>query len=164
MKKRLFSLMIMLITLCCMVFGLGACGDGKSDTPVDDSDSTNQSHHYEKELTLANFDEFISFTSNYSQLTNFEDYHELKGVLTYAYYENVVVTFHVVYVQNGYNYADTTYSGNFVVKLDASGSSSFYGNDTKLLQAIKYSSYEKYKTKSREVTLVGVSGKVIFSL
>ena len=151
-----------IVTAIFMLSTFVACDDGKSDTSNGDSDSTNQAHHYEIDLTLSNFDEFISFTSNYTPYTNFEDYHELKGTLTYAYYENVTVTFDVEYIENGYNYEDTVYSGNFEIKLDASGSNGFYANDAKLLRAINYTSYQKHKSKSRKVTLARVSGRVIF--
>lgn len=168
MKKRLLLLIMAIVNAICMTLYFAACGNEQLDTSTEDADLTNQlpnqPTHYEIDLTLSNFDKFINFTSNYTPYTNFEDHHELKGVLTYAYYENVTVTFYVEYIENGYNYDDIVYSGNFVINLDASGSNSFYANDAHLLRAINYTSYAKYKSKSRKVMLVGVSGRVIFSL
>lgn len=132
---------------------------------VDEPETSNtdncKQNHYEIDLTLDNFSEYIKYTATYNKFTNYEDYHELTGVLAFAYYKDVVCTFFVEYTNHDTN---TVYNGTYKVKLDASGCYSFYSNDAKLLEAIHYTSYQKYQTSPRNVTLTNVTGKVIFTL
>lgn len=152
-RKIVFIVAIILILSICMCI-FTAC-------PSDDETQNGGLKHYEIQLNISNFEEFLEYTVTedpyIGQLTAVKDLYEIKGVLSYAYYKDVYVTFFVKYSFNS-----KTYTGNYTVKLNAAGNYSFYSNDEKVLQAIECDNYAQRMEKS--VTVTSVSGTVIFDV
>ncbi|MBQ9481903.1 MAG: hypothetical protein IJU84_07055 [Clostridia bacterium] len=146
-----------------IVLLFSACGKEKS--------KDNQMKHYEIELDEYNFKEFLDYnktTTNRYIAGAFlsVDFYEIKGVLSYAYYKNVVITFYVEYFDSSYTDYQTetqgkTYSGNFSLQLNAAGNVSFYDDDAKILKALNCS-YDWMM--ERKIEIISVSGTVIFDI
>lgn len=171
-KNRVMALIICILSIfVCVCFT--ACSSDSS-TKIDqladnengnneETSKTNNSQKYKEfDLSVDNFNYFFDFTSSFDIPAN-EEYYKVIGVLNYAYYDNVVVTFDVVYTigsNNRYGEVEETYVGEYSVALNAAGYASFYNNDSDLLDAIglKFNTSEDPK---RQFTVKAVTGKII---
>lgn len=138
------------------------------DTPANEFDSSeehdNGSKHYEIDLTLENFSTFLTYSteSNPGYRTSSPDYyHFISGVLSFAYYENVSVTFEVVYTYDKYTYGGKTYTCEYTVPLNAAGNATFAAYDQDLLDALQVEGSNS--ASKRTYTIKDVSGKVNFT-
>ena len=129
----------------------------------ENSDNSSALKHYEVDLDLNNYETYLKYTANSSVIsgathTNFS--HTISGVLTYAFYENVTITFDITYQTSG-SYPKT-YTGVYTVKLNAAGNAEFSADDSKLLEAIECPRYDRLMTKT--FSIKEVSGKVMFAI
>lgn len=115
--------------------------------------------HYEFYLNSFNCKSYLTFSSQ-SYAGNHDYLQIVSGVLTFAYYENVVVTFDVTYESTGYG--GKTYKGEYSVLLNAAGDAEFYVDNPDLLSAINCSNFST--TMKRTFSIKQVSGKVMFSV
>lgn len=163
-RKIIFIVAIMLIlTMCTCIFTACPSNEQEDETPNSDA-SNNNLKHYEIQLNKSNFEEYLDYkvTTNATSIPR-SDFYEIKGVLSYAYYKDVSITFHVEYSRsNGMN-GENVYQGNYTVKLNAAGCKSFYTNDDAILKAINLTMYDNMITK-RTLTITAVSGTVIFDI
>ena len=117
-RKIMFIVAIMLIlTMCTCIFT--ACPSNEQEDETSNSDESNSNlKHYEIQLNINNFGDFLEYKVTedpyIGQLTPVKDFYEVKGVLSYAYYKDVYVTFFVKYTFNS-----NTYTGDYKVKLNA---------------------------------------------
>ena len=105
--------------------------------------------HYEIDLNVDNFETYLTHSSE-------NHWQTISGVLTFAYYENVVVTFHVEY-----KLSNRTYQGEYTVKLNAAGYAEFHESNSDLLAAMSCPSFSS--STSRSFSIISVTGKVIFT-
>lgn len=138
-----------------------------SHSPEDNNAMPNNDiKHYEVELTKDNFDEFLDLNVT-TVLVNPSTYEkdnfcEIKGVLNYAYYKNVTVSFHVEYTRSAGIVDDNIYTGDFSVKLNAAGNYTFYTKDDAVLNTVNNGTITTLTNKS--ITVTAVSGVVIFDI
>lgn len=78
MKKR-FSIILLLLTLCCVTIFFVGCDDSSANNNVKDSNE----NYYNIDLTMDNHWKFLDWDKRNNQFT---------GVLSYSYYDNVVIT------------------------------------------------------------------------
>ena len=137
--------------------GAPATSEPTTSAPVDN----NGPKHYEIELNLDNFATYLNYSSEDfiapNRVIHSNYTHTISGALTFAYYENVVVTFQIVYDNNG-----RRNTGVYNVKLNAAGHAEFHADDPAVLSAVFYQYYNEKITKS--FTITNVTGKVIFSM
>ncbi|MDE7372491.1 MAG: hypothetical protein K2N18_00345 [Clostridia bacterium] len=157
MKKVKFVVCVLTL-VCCLLCIFTSCNNSNGQSAVDN----NSGQHYEIALNLNNFEEFFKVViTEGAKVTSYNstshDLYEITGVLNYAYYKDVYITFHAEYKNNG-----LTYQGNFTRKLNASGSISFYTNDSDILEEIGCSGYSAHASK--KITPISVTGTVIFNI
>jgi hypothetical protein len=88
------------------------------------------------------------------------DTYTIKGVLTFAYYENVIVTLDVTYTYpSGIADNNIVKKGTYTLSLNAAGSATFRTDDPALLQAINCTNYSN--TTQEQITVKSVTGTVI---
>ena len=162
-----------ILLIIAMLFSCASCVDGSNDdtsTTASTTEKTNETttapvddnapKHYEIDLNMDNFETYLNYSSEHKVFGNnvtVSDYrHTIAGVLTFAYYENVVVRFSVTY-----QFANKTYQGEYLVKLNAAGCAEFCADDDALLAAISCSSFAAGASKS--FSIISVTGKVIFT-
>lgn len=159
--KRIFKLVLILtitLTMCLCVFS--ACASPDEQTNETQSQETNDEtpnngiKHYEIQLNKDNFEEFLEYKVTTKSLAPRYDLYEINGVLSYAYYKDVLITFYVVY-RSPY-----TCNGHFTIKLNAAGNYSFYSDDEALIKVINQSPDARYLN----LTITEVSGTVIFDI
>lgn len=122
--------------------------------------------HYEIVLDETNYHSYLTYSTTNKTVgagtahakTYLNYFHAISGVLRFAYYENVVVVFDVIYQRE-----DATYTGEYSVVLNAAGDAEFCSQDNDILETIgcpteKFTLYTKVT-----FTIKGVSGKVIFT-
>ena len=118
--------------------------------------------HYEIKLNSENFTNYLAYSSETVHIIGsgyHSDYtHKIEGVLSFAYYEDVVVSFEVTYEDP---YSDKIHKGIYSVPLNASGCAEFSADNPTLLNAIK-GTYDRSMNKT--FTIIYVSGKVIFNI
>ena len=141
--------------------------DDIEDNEVDsneNSDNSSALKHYEIDLDINNYETYLKYKSesfyNSSSGTHLDFTHTISGVLTYAFYENVTITFDITYQTSG-SYPKT-YTGVYTVKLNAAGNAEFSADDSKLLEAIECPRYDRLMTKT--FSIKEVSGKVMFAI
>ena len=127
-----------------------------TELPTEAPTENNGPKHYEIELTKSNYQSYLDLKWN---KTNSTHAGSLSGVLSFAYYDNVVVTFDVTC--QGYSW-EAVHQGEYSILLNAAGNADIYYNDPALLRALKVSS--SIQNMSPKFTLKSISGKVIFSL
>lgn len=169
--KRIFKLVLILtitLTMCLCVFS--ACASPDEQTNETQSQETNDEtpnngiRHYEIQLNKDNFEEFLEYKVEfYATITPRCDFYEITGVLTYAYYKDVVITFNAEYLRSNGLGGQIAYKGNYALKLNAAGHNSFYTNDNELLKAINCNKYDNMMI-SYNLTIIEVSGTVIFDI
>ena len=148
---------------------LCSCGTNKSGVSSNDPNApieTEKVKRYEFDLSLDNYWYFIDVTSENTSTHNagYIDY-SFKGVLSYAYYENVsFVIDYRIHGEGGIYHPSGDYQADIIMKLNASGSGVFYlkydfipDNFTPSFTGDSVSDYQ------RSSSIKSVSGKVIFS-
>ena len=115
------------------------------------------------ELNMDNYQSFLTCsTGNISSVS---------GVLLYAYYENVVVTYNVIYQPKSYYPGADSYQGDFSIVLNAAGNATFSIESSDVLAVLKPVNGNSYEDLTdlglagydKTITLKSVSGKVIFT-
>ncbi|MBO5578413.1 MAG: hypothetical protein J5955_04885 [Bacilli bacterium] len=161
MKKLLLFLLPILM--------LSACNSNQSTSSKDDSGATetDKAKRYEFDLTKDNLWYFID--SAYSTSGNSNYYscnYVFQGVLSYAYYDNVIVhlDYNIVGQGGGY-YPEGTYYADIEVKLNAAGnggvSLDYEYIPSNITPAFTGTSLYGY---SRTLSIKSVSGTVRFAI
>ena len=148
---------IAFLLLTVMLFSLVACdmvGDMINSWSADmepintEPESTTNQHSVE--LTMENYATYLDFSYNAEDAT-----YNFAGVLSYAYYENVVITIEVpIWSYRTYEVEQTEL---YYHKLNAAGDGKIHLDD--ICKSLKI--YGTYFTK--EVYFKGISGKVILN-
>jgi len=115
--------------------------------------------HYEIDLNLDNYQTYLTYTSETTVISGayHNNYtHNIDGVLSFAYYENVVISFDVTYTNSS-----KTYHGVYDVLLNAAGDAVFYADTPTLLEKLNCR-YDRMMNKT--FTIKSISGKVIFNI
>ena len=136
--------------------------DNTLNTEKDTNNSDSLKHH-EVDLNINNYETYLKYVAETSVISGAyhpKYSHTISGVLTYAYYEDVTVTFDISYKSSGYQ--STTYTGIFTVKLNAAGNAEFSADDEEILNAIGCPRYDRTMTKI--FSIKQISGKVMFAI
>lgn len=164
MKKHLLQIIIAAVTAVFMILPSTACIDEKSNTSTDDSSSTNQLQHYEIDLNKDNFEKYILFSvteTNPNSSNKTGNFYDFKGVLSYAYYKDVMITLNAQYTKPSWRGGES-YNFNFVINLNTAGNFSFYTNNQAALDKLNWTEY--YPGTKSVIVITAVSGKVIFNI
>ena len=157
-KNRL-AIFILLILFLLSGLAITSCSKNTSNNPKKETSQIDNSKDYKQfDLTVDNFEHFFYFKSSLNGLQAYNTHsyiYEVIGVLNYAYYDNVIVTFDVVYIQN-----NKSYKGKYSLTLNASGYTSFTSKDSELLNAVGCAYYD-FDTTEVEITVETVTGKII---
>ena len=161
MRKIIKSVIVFALMTIMSVSIFSAC----SKTPEGNSGTAdNGVKRYEIELTKDNFDEFLEYKITVPGLETVGaekgTFCEIKGVLNYAYYKDVKITFNLEYANS--SVSTDIYKGVFVAKLNAAGNYSFYTNDSAVKSCINSGTATSLRNKT--VTITAVSGIVIFDI
>lgn len=129
------------------------------------SEPSDYPKHYEIDLTLDNYMSYLNYSV--SSTTKCLDYtHAISGALTYAYYENVVITFEIIYENEGAGEGSGNpyrlYKGEYHVLLNAAGCNTFTADNQNLLNSIDCPEFNRLFQKT--FTIKSITGKVIFSI
>ena len=158
MKKKV-CIIILSFTFVLSCLGIFGC-DNKQDYNSGTGLEVNTRKRYEFDLTLENFNYFFNYLIN-SLNTQVVQY-DIVGVLSFAYYENVEITFDVNFKYDMYG-ANKYYTGKYIVNLNAAGCYSFKSHDSELLTLISCpESHAGVATKRIDVE--SITGKIIFSI
>lgn len=148
MKKR-FSIILLLLTLCCVTIFFVGCDDSSANNNVKDSNE----NYYNIDLTMDNHWKFLDWDKRNNQFT---------GVLSYAYYDNVVITLQRKIISE---YTTNTYSENYTIELNAAGCKTYSFTDYTFDQIKELLNHTGYLSSySNEITIINISGKVQFSI
>ena len=101
-----------------------------------DTNNSDSLKHHEVDLNINNYETYLKYVAETSVISGAyhpKYSHTISGVLTYAYYEDVTVTFEISYESSGYQ--STTYTWIFTVKLNAAGNAEFSADDEEILNA-----------------------------
>lgn len=177
--KRKTIAAFILVFVAMIVFGclsLTACSESKipaneqngaehdNQTIPNEAEDDNGKKHYEIDLNMQNFSEFIKYiiteTVANSQ-NNTGNHYEFQGVLRFAYYKNVVLTLSATYEEPSWEGGEIR-TFQFSVVLDAAGDFKFDTNNPIALEKLGWSIY-KPGTRS-QIDVIAVSGKVIFDV
>lgn len=140
-------------------------GSGSNNQTIpNEGKDENGMKHYEIDLSMQNFSEFIKYTIT-ETVANSENrtgnHYEFNGVLRFAYYKNVIVTLSATYQAPSWQGGEQT-TFQFSVVLDAAGDFKFDTNNPIALEKLGWSFYKRGTTSQIEV--IAVSGKVIFNI
>lgn len=139
---------------------------GDNQNQNNDGVTDNGMKHYEISLNKANFEEYIEYKvtiqTNATANSSKKDFYEFRGVLSYAYYKDVAITYYAEYSNSDGLGGTIVNKGNFTIKLNAGGNYSFYTNDETILKAINCNKYTNLTEKI--LTIISVSGTVIFDI
>lgn len=147
--KKLRSIGYLIFALCfCMILFTG-CNENNSPN------NTNESieRYYNVNLSLENYWKYLDWDKRNNQF---------NGVLTFAYYENVIVTIQRKIVSE---YTENTYSENYSVELNSAGSKTYTFTEYTFDQIKELLNHTGYLSSySNEVTIIDISGTVQFSI
>lgn len=148
MKKR-FSIILLLLTLCCVTIFFVGCDDSSTNNNVKDSNE----NYYNVDLTMDNYWKFLDWDKRNNQFT---------GVLSYAYYDNVVITLQRKIISE---YTTNTYSENYTIELNVAGCKTYSFTEYTFDQIKELLNHTGYLgSYSNEITIINISGKVQFSI
>ena len=158
--KSKFTILILLILFLLNGLAITSCSNNTSNhissaTEKETSQSDTSKDYRQFDLTMDNFAHFFYFKEYpASPLNGSTDPggYEVIGVLNYAYYDNVVVTFDVDYEYH-------RYTGEYSITLNAAGYVYFPANDKNLLTAIGCTNFKRLGDK--KVTLTNITGTII---
>ena len=171
MKRKVVFLIAVLMVLSMCICTFCACpapDNSSNDNQNQNNDNANDNgvKHYEVSLNKSNFENYIEYkvtiptyaTANSPK----KDFYEFKGVLSYAYYKDVTITYYAEYTNSDGLGGNIVNKGSFTIKLNAGGNYSFYTNDEQILKAIDCKAYTNLTDK--KLTITAVSGTVIFDI
>lgn len=148
MKKR-FSIILLLLTLCCVTIFFVGCDDSSANNNVKDSNE----NYYNIDLTMDNHWKFLDWDKRNNQFT---------GVLSYAYYDDVVITLQRKIISE---YTTNTYSENYTIELNAAGCKTYSFTEYTFDQIKELLNHTGYLgSYGNEITIISISGKVQFSI
>lgn len=148
MKKRL-SIILLLLTLCCVTIFFVGCDDSSANNNVKDSNE----NYYNIDLTMDNHWKFLDWDKRNNQFT---------GVLSYAYYDNVVITLQRKIISE---YTTNTYSENYTIELNTAGCKTYSFTEYTFDQIKELLNHTGYLgSYGNEITIISISGKVQFSI
>lgn len=148
MKKR-FSIILLLLTLCCVTIFFVGCDDISANNNVKDSNK----NYYNIDLTMDNHWKFLDWDKRNNQFT---------GVLSYAYYDNVVITLQRKIISE---YTTNTYSENYTIELNTAGCKTYSFTEYTFDQIKELLNHTGYLgSYGNEITIISISGKVQFSI
>lgn len=148
MKKR-FSIILLLLTLCCVTIFFVGCDDSSANNNVKDSNE----NYYNIDLTMDNHWKFLDWDKRNNQFT---------GVLSYAYYDNVVITLQRKIISE---YTTNTYSENYTIELNTAGCKTYSFTEYTFDQIKELLNHAGYLgSYGNEITIISISGKVQFSI
>lgn len=148
MKKR-FSIILLLLTLCCVTIFFVGCDDSSANNNVKDSNE----NYYNIDLTMDNHWKFLDWDKRNNQFT---------GVLSYAYYDNVVITLQRKIISE---YTTNTYSENYTIELNTAGCKTYSFTEYTVDQIKELLNHTGYLgSYGNEITIIRISGKVQFSI
>lgn len=148
MKKR-FSIILLLLTLCFVTIFFVGCDDSSANNNVKDSNE----NYYNIDLTMDNHWKFLDWDKRNNQFT---------GVLSYAYYDNVVITLQRKIISE---YTTNTYSENYTIELNTAGCKTYSFTEYTFDQIKELLNHTGYLgSYSNEITIISISGKVQFSI
>lgn len=148
MKKR-FSIILLLLTLCCVTIFFVGCDDSSANNNVRDSNE----NYYNIDLTMDNHWKFLDWDKRNNQFT---------GVLSYAYYDNVVITLQRKIISE---YTTNTYSENYTIELNTAGCKTYSFTEYTFDQIKELLNHTGYLgSYGNEITIISISGKVQFSI
>ncbi len=148
MKKR-FSIILLLLTLCCVTIFFVGCDDSSANNNVKDSNK----NYYNIDLTMDNHWKFLDWDKRNNQFT---------GVLSYAYYDNVVITLQRKIISE---YTTNTYSENYTIELNTAGCKTYSFTEYTFDQIKELLNHTGYLgSYGNEITIISISGKVQFSI
>lgn len=139
--------------------------DSEVCSQTETSQSDNNQKYQEFNLSVNNFSYFFDFTCS-RDISADQDIYKVIGVLDYAYYDNVIITFDVVYTidSNYYGKEKRVYNGAYSIALNAAGDASFYCDNPELLKAIGWDSYQSPSSTldlTRQITVRSATGTIV---
>ena len=153
MKKRISFLSLL---LCLVMILLVGCS-GIVNTTTDHSSQTDnsQSYVYEVTLTKDNYWKYLDWDKTHSQFT---------GVLSFAYYEDVVMTLRRTI--SAPEYTENSYVEEaFSVELNAAGCQGYSLKSYTVAEVQELLNYHAYmSTWHYDIEITSISGKVLFSI
>lgn len=147
-----------------MLFVFSACSNENSNSSINEPNSTNQLQHYEIELNMNNFEKYILYSITEASSTTIGtkgDFYDFQGVLSYAYYKDVIITLDAQYKLPSWEGGET-HNINFDIELNAAGNFGFYADNQVALDKLNWTSYPRGTTS--EIAVTAVSGTVIFNI
>ena len=148
MKKR-FSIILLLLTLCCVTIFFVGCDDSSANNNIKDSNE----NYYNIDLIMDNHWKFLDWDKRNNQFT---------GVLSYAYYDNVVITLQRKIISE---YTTNTYSENYTIELNTAGCKTYSFTEYTFDQIKELLNHTGYLgSYGNEITIISISGKVQFSI
>ncbi len=157
MKIKSVSVLLVLIIVSLCFVGCNTSVN-ETSTPSNNTETAEEKstiNHYEIDLNLENYWKYINWSQDFDECT-------FSGVLSFAYYENVIVT--VERTISSPEYTTNTYSEKYDIELNAAGN---------LLHIKEEKTFDEYRqllnvsgymgSVSDKITVVGIKGKVIFS-
>ena len=175
------KIFLSIFLLTAVLFSIVACNNSAEDVTSKSTEletninntthtSSDKSSYREIELDLNNYKTYLTYTAT-SGLDNdgrrYSNFiHTVKGALSFAYYENVVLTFDITYSAS-INNEQKTYHGKYNLVLNAAGDGEFHANDNELLDSINVPDYiaqRFYTVDDYTISLESISGKVCFSI
>ncbi|MBR7141697.1 MAG: hypothetical protein IKD03_06075 [Clostridia bacterium] len=160
-KLTKFLLFVLTLILSCCLF---SCTNSTPPTNNPETPLEPPQNYQKFDLSLDNFSHFFDFSYTRGVYGTYNpsvaDTYTIKGVLTFAYYENVIVTLDVTYTYpSGIGNTDIVKKGTYTLSLNAAGSATFRTDDPALLQAINCTNYSN--TTQEQITVKSVTGTVI---
>lgn len=148
MEKK-FSSILLLLTLCCVTIFFVGCNNDFANNKEDSKEN-----YYNIDLTIDNYWKFLDWDKRNNQF---------NGVLSYAYYNNVVITLQRKIVSE--EYTTNTYSENYTIELNAAGCKNYSFTEYTFDQIKELLNHTGYLgSYKNEVTIINISGKVQFSI
>ncbi len=147
-EKKIFYYLIITYFMLCNYFFVG-CDDSSANNNVKDSNE----NYYNIDLTTDNHWKFLDWDKRNNQFT---------GVLSYAYYDNVVITLQRKIISE---YTTNTYSENYTIELNAAGCKTYSFTEYTFDQIKELLNHTGYLgSYGNEITIISISGKVQFSI
>lgn len=148
MKKR-FSTILLLFTLCCVTIFFVGCDNNFANNNQEDSNE----NYYNIDLTMDNHWKFLDWDKQNNQFT---------GVLSYAYYDNIIITLQRKIVSE---YTENTYTENYTIELNTAGCKNYAFKEYTFDQIKELLNHTGYLSSySNEVTIINITGTVRFSI
>ena len=150
MKSKLHLILAVLIL---STFILCACSTDKDKMNTGENIKTDSNHYYDIDLSTENYWKYLDWDKKNNQF---------MGVLSYAYYENVIVTIQRKIVSE---YTENTYTENYAIELNAAGCKNYSFTEYTFDQINELLNHTGYLgSYSNEITIINISGSIQFSI